>query len=139
MPARSHDVKKLLPELKITPETQYIELGCGEGRVIREAAKAGAQAVGYELNPVLWAIAWLRCLPFPNAHVRLANFWSADLSGADIVMVFLVPRTMQRLAEIASRQMKPGSRLISYVFALPGHRPKRTIKPWLMYQMPENR
>ena len=135
VPARSHDIEKLLQSLQLTPDMRYVELGCGEGRVLRAVAKTGAQAVGYELNPLLWCIAWLRCLPLPNARVRLANFWSADLGQADFVLAFLVPRTMHRLATTVTKHMKPGSRLISYVFTLPGHKPEQTVKPWLIYRM----
>ena len=135
VPARSHDISRLMRALDLKPGMHYVELGCGEGRILQAVAKTGVQVTGYELNPLLWCIAWLRCLPYKNARVRLVNFWTVDLSSADIVLAFLVPRTMPRLASQAERQMRPGTMLVSYVFDLPGHKPERIIKPWLLYRM----
>ena len=51
---------------ELMPNDMVIELGCGDGRVLIAAAKLGYKAVGYELNPILFIICWLRTWHYVN-------------------------------------------------------------------------
>jgi len=133
VPARSYDLEALLDDSKIKKGELYIELGCGDGRLVRAAAKRGAIAIGYELNPVLWFVAWVCSIGHANTHIRLGNFWTKDLSQADVVMAFLVPRTMPRLGKKADKEMKKGSRLISYIFPIAHKKHARKHRSWYIY------
>jgi len=133
VPTRSFDVEDLLDDAKLKKGQLYIELGCGDGRLVRAAARRGATAIGYEFNPVLWLIAWLRLLFVKNTSIRFVNFWTVDLSKADVVMAFLVPRTMPRLAQKASKELKKSSRLVSYIFPIPGKKPSLKHRSWYVY------
>lgn len=134
VPARSYDIERLLDDAEVTVGTRYVELGCGDGRLVVAAARRGAIAVGYELNPILWLVATLRCLGVAHASIRFGNFWRVSLHKADVVMVFLVPRTMPRLAQKAAAEMKSGARLVSYVFPIVGQKPELVRKSWRVYQ-----
>jgi len=133
VPAFKKDLESVLDDSRLKKGEVFIELGCGDGRLVVAAAKRGALSVGYEISAVLWLIAWLRCLPYKNAQVKLRDFWGVDLSGADVVLAFLVPRTVGRLEKKAVKEMKSGSRLVSYVFKLPTLKPKLTRHHWLVY------
>lgn len=133
VPARAKDLDALMRDCKLKSGSVFVELGCGDGRLVLAAARRGSVATGYELNPVLWLIAYLRCLGQKNAHARLRNFWSQDLSSADVVMAFLVPRTVGRLEKKLQEEMKPGSRAISYIFELPSKKPTRKRHHWFIY------
>jgi cyclopropane fatty-acyl-phospholipid synthase-like methyltransferase len=133
VPARAYDIEALLDDAKIKPGSLYIELGCGDGRLVRGAAKRGAKAIGYELNPMLWAYAWARSIGDNNVQVRLGNFWTKDISNADVVMAFLVPRTMPRLGKKADKEMKKGSMLLSYIFPIPKKKPLLKNRSWYIY------
>lgn len=133
VPARSFDIEVLLDDVHVRSGDVYIELGCGDGRLVRAAARRGAIAIGYELNPLLWLFAWLGSIRFKNAHIRFGNFWNQDISQADIVMAFLVPRTMPRLGTKVSHEMKKGSRLVSYIFPIPDVKHTRKHRSWYIY------
>ena len=133
VPARAYDVEVLLDDAKIKPGDMYIELGCGDGRLVRAAARRGATAIGYELNPVLWFFAWLLSIGQKNTHIRFGNFWKQDISKADVVLAFLVPRTMPRLGAKADHEMKNGSRLISYIFPIENKKHTRKHRSWYIY------
>jgi|GEM_PF-122657 len=133
VPARSYDIEAILNDAQLQLGDTYIELGCGDGRLVRAAAQRGAVAVGYELNPLLWAIAWVLSLGQKNAHIRFGNFWSQDISKADVVMAFLVPRTMPRLGIKAQKEMKKGARLISYIFPIQNKKHQHRHKSWYVY------
>ena len=133
VPARSFDLQALLDDSNLKKGEHYIELGCGDGRLVRAAARRGAIAVGYELNPLLWLIAKLRVLGVQNAAVRFGDLWRVDLSSADVVLAFLVPRTMPRLHQKASRELKTSARLVSYIFPIEGKKPLLHNRSWYIY------
>jgi hypothetical protein len=139
VPVRRFDVKQLLDDAGVSQGTYYVELGSGDGRLLKAAARRGAKVVGYELNPLLWLISWCRTLGYKNCTVRLADFWRADLAQADVVMAFLVPRTMPKLDSKAAKEMKPTAQLISYIFAIPGKKPLKRGKSWLIYDYPHTK
>lgn len=134
VPAFKRDLEAVLNDVKLQPKELFIELGCGDGRLVVAAAKRGAQAIGYEINPVLFSISWIRVLPYrKHAQVHCRNLWRVKLNEADVVLAFLVPRTVPKLYQKAKKEMKPGSRLVSYIFAIPGR--KATVKGhnWHVY------
>ncbi len=133
VPAFKRDIEAVLDDSGLKAGELYIELGCGEGRLLKAAAKRGARVIGYEINPLLWLITWLRVLPYKNAQVRLRDFWGVDLSRADVVLAFLVPRTMPRLETKIKNHMKPGSRLVSYIFELPNTKATHARHHWYIY------
>lgn len=133
VPVRSFDVQALLDDTKLKKGQTYLELGCGDGRLVKAAAKRGAIAIGYELNPLLWLIAWTRCATTKGAHVRFGDLWRVDLSKADVVMAFLVPRTMPKLAKKVAKELKPSAILVSYIFEIVGKKPLLHNKSWYIY------
>ncbi len=135
LPTRQRHIAQMLKDAGLKPGEVFIELGSGDGRVLVEAAKDGAKVTGYEINPALYLYSLARILVSrSSAKVRLANFWQKDLFGADVVMTFLVPRTMPRLAKKLEEELKPGARLISYSFNLPGKKPALQKKAWQVYK-----
>src|SRR3990167_10959112 len=59
-PTLRRQQKIALELLDLKPGQVLYDLGCGDGRLLVAAAKAGYRAVGYEINPALAAIAYLR-------------------------------------------------------------------------------
>lgn len=117
LPTRQPDIDAVFRELPKKSGTFY-DLGCGDGKVLRAAARAGFKPIGYELNPILWLISWCRLRRY-GGRVYWRSFWRADLSGADVVFVFLIDHFMARLARKAKSELKSGSWLVSYTFLLP--------------------
>jgi hypothetical protein len=133
VPTFKHDVQAVLDDANVTNKTRYIELGCGDGRLIAAAARRGADATGYEINPLLWLIAWCRNLPHKNTHVRLGNFWPHTLTDYDVVVTFLMPKFMQRLEDKTTKELAKGAVLVSYVFPLPHKKPAIKRHHWFVY------
>lgn len=125
VPARKRDFAGILEDLSIQPTDRVIELGCGDGRLLTIVAPHAKHVDGYEINPVLWLIAWARCFRQKNVHVHLGDFWRVNLSDYQVVITFLVPRTMPKLAKKAKSELRPDSRLLSYVFEIAGKKPAK--------------
>ncbi|MBE0669002.1 MAG: 50S ribosomal protein L11 methyltransferase [Anaerolineales bacterium] len=104
-------------------ETLY-DLGSGHGRVLIMAAKEfGLNAVGIEAGPVQCAVSWINALRngvSSNVHVEAGNFYKSNLKDADIVFAYLTSDHGNRLQEKLGRELKPGARVVTVSFELPG-------------------
>lgn len=107
----------------------FVDLGCGFGGPVAHLARVRPDStfIGVEASPFTWLVAWLRCLPQRNAHIRLSSLWRTDLAGFDVAYAFLSPVPMPALWAKARRELKPGSRFISHSFDVPGETPHRVV------------
>lgn len=125
LPTLSKPANDALDLLDLKPGQTFVDLGCGDGRMLALAASRGLNAVGYELNPLLALFAWLRTRRYGRqVKVRCGDFWRADLSSADGVFVFLIGHFMPRLDKMLKRQAANRQiKLVSNSFEVPGKRP----------------
>jgi SAM-dependent methyltransferase len=122
VPARMRVVRKMLEMADIKPGQKVVDLGAGDGRFVIAAARSfQAQATGVEIDPIRCLIAnaliALRGL-HGRAHVRWGNMHDFDLAGADVVTLYLWPSTNQKLATKLSRQLRPGTKVVSHHFSV---------------------
>lgn len=98
-----------------------LELGCGDGKVLVAAAKRGLKVVGYELNPLLALLSYLRTIKYrKNVKVIWGDYWKKEWPKADAVFVFLIPRFMKKLDKyLISYKHKP-IKLVTFAFKVPG-------------------
>lgn len=124
LPTLKKPRKQALELLDLKPGQTLYELGCGDGTLLIEAAKQGLNVVGYELNPLLAFLCWLRSRKYKKqVRVVCGNFWKADLSKADGIYVFLLDRFMPRLDEkIKSTKTNKSIKLVSNAFKVPGRK-----------------
>ena len=118
-----------LAALLPTAPIKLIDLGCGDGGLLRQLAKARPDCcfVGIEHAPLPWLLAHLRTRRLENVSVRRGDFWQESLAGYDLVYAFLSPAPMPRLWQKARTEMVPGTLLISNSFAVPDIAPSRTV------------
>ena len=123
--------EEMLVMAHVMPHETVYDLGSGDGRILIAAArKYGAKAVGYEINPKLVAQSRQRIKALglgKNIEVREGNLFEADLSQADVVTLYLSPTMNAKLLPQFDR-MKPGSRIVSHDFDIPGIRQQTVVK-----------
>jgi len=124
VPTLSPQVQAALDLAKLRPGEHLLELGCGDGRVLVAAAQRGIRVTGYELNPFLALVAWLRTRRYRHlVRVVWGDFWRADWPAADAVFVFLLDRFMSKLDERLQAYPHRPIRLVSFAFRIPAKRP----------------
>ena len=110
-------------------DQMLVDIGCGDGRVLREAQKRyGVRTVGYEVNPLAYLKARLFSIGSNRITIRHQNFWEADLSDADVVFCYLYPDVMKKLATKLLDSLKPGAIVVSSNFSLPGWVPGKILR-----------
>jgi SAM-dependent methyltransferase len=135
LPTMAKDRKAALGLLNLKKGQLLIDLGSGDGGLLVEAGKRGLHVMGYEINPFLLVISWVRTLRFGRrVRVRWGNFWRADISQADGIFVFLLDRFMGRLDNKIAKEGKPGVRLVSHAFKIPKRTPKAKKGALFLYR-----
>jgi SAM-dependent methyltransferase len=128
-PAVRAVVARLLPE---DGAPRMIDIGSGFGGLVLELARArpDAQVEGIELAPLPWLASQLRALGSGSrARFRRGDYEHLDFGSYDLVFAYLSPAAMDGLWRKAHREMRPGSRLASYEFAVAGRAPDRIEVP----------
>lgn len=125
-------VEKMLEAGHVMPGETVYDLGSGDGRVIITAAqKFGAKAVGVELRPDLVRIATERIKALGlEERVRMVqgSALRVDLTPADVVTMFFLTSSNERLKPTLEKYLKPGARVVSNQFPIKGWKPVETVK-----------
>lgn len=111
-----------------------LEIGSGDGRVLKAAAERGLYAVGYELNPIL-VIVSLIVTAKHRKKVRIiwGNYWSKNWQEADGVYAFLYKDYMEKLDKKMSETGK-NMKLASVAFKIPGKKSVKEKNGVFLYQ-----
>lgn len=106
VPTRKMYIKQALTELyPISGRDVLVDIGSGDGVVLREASKRGARAIGYEINPILVLISRLLSRKDKNVEVRLADFWLSSLpDDVSVVYVFAVSRDINKIRKMMQNE-----------------------------------
>jgi 16S rRNA A1518/A1519 N6-dimethyltransferase RsmA/KsgA/DIM1 with predicted DNA glycosylase/AP lyase activity len=124
LPTLKSQIEAALDLAEVTKGQKMLELGCGDGRVVLAAAKKGIEVTGYELNPILAGIAWLRTIKYRhNATIIWGDFWQKPWPKADTIFVFLLPKYMDRLDQKIKQSSQGGIKLVSFAFQIPNKTP----------------
>jgi len=117
-------VDRMLELANLKPGETLYDLGCGDGRILIAAAeKYKVKAVGVEISPKLVAEAQANIEKSglsDQARVIKGDLLDTDLSGADVVTIYLATSLNRRLRPRLERFLKAGARVISHDYAVPG-------------------
>jgi SAM-dependent methyltransferase len=138
LPTLTKQVETALDMVDLKPGQTLLELGCGDGKVLIAAAERGWNVVGYELNPMLAFVAWLRVRKYKGrVTVVWGDFWAKDWPPAEAIFVFLLDSFMEKLnTNIVQYSGKTGKKikLVSFAFQIPGKEPKATRDGLFLYE-----
>lgn len=115
-----------------------VDIGSGDGVVLREAAKRGARAVGYELNPLLVLIS--RVLSRSSLiKIHFRDFWLATLpADTTLIYTFGESRDIKKMyAKAADTATLYGKEVyfMSFGFPVPGERAIKKDGMFFLYRL----
>ena len=122
VPTDRDRVDEMLRLTGLKPGEKLYDLGSGDGRIVIAAAKAGAQAEGWEISPYLWLYStWQirRQGLGDRARIHLGSYWEEKFDDADVVTLFLINLQMGRMQRKLQAELRPGGRVVSYAFKFP--------------------
>jgi tRNA G37 N-methylase Trm5 len=110
-------------------ETLY-DLGCGNGIIVVSAAKKGAKATGFDVDPQRIRETQENITKnkvSDNAKVVQKDIFTQDLSDANVITLYLLPSLNVKLIPQLEK-LKPGSRIVSHDFDMKGIKPEKVVK-----------
>lgn len=119
-------VEMMMQLAEVGPGDVVYDLGCGDGRLVVAAAKAGARkAVGVDIDPerIAEARANVRAAGVEDrATILEGDLFTLDISDADVVTLYLLPDLNLRLRPKLLR-LKPGAKVVSHAFDMGDWKP----------------
>ncbi|MCX7956042.1 MAG: methyltransferase domain-containing protein [Patescibacteria group bacterium] len=136
---KNQRINEILKNASLKKGKIFIELGSGDGRVLREAVKKyKVIGIGFDINPLL--VYWSKILSFgiKNIEFKIQDILKADLKKADYLYLFLMPELIEKLRLKMNNELKKGTIVISHGFKIQGWEKKlfKTIKSnpfWTFY------
>ncbi len=152
VPTWKKDLERICKLADLRDGETFVELGCGNGRVCRyiaqhsktpssfeEGAGGGRvelpRVIGVELSLLQFCVAWIQAKMSrlsarggsasggKNIEMKFGNAFHQDLSRVDVVYMFLMPETYQKIRPKLESELKSGSRVVTYVWPIPGWEP----------------
>jgi hypothetical protein len=125
-------VQKMLELGGLKKGEWHYDLGSGDGRVVIMAAqKFGAHSVGYEIDDELWkkSMGRIKDLGLSNlANIVKGDLTKADFSKPDLITVYLLPSSNDKIAPLLEKSMKKGSRVVSHDFEFTAWKAEKVVQ-----------
>ncbi len=123
VPTKNKEVETILKEANLKKNLKFYELGCGDARVSRIAAKKyKVKSVAVDVNPILvrWARFLAKMKKVEGIVIIRKNIFQVDISQADIVYLFLMPELIKKLMPKFETELKKNTVIISHGFKIEG-------------------
>ncbi len=153
VPTKMDKIREILKLAGVKKGRKFYELGSGDGRVVFEAAKLGAESIGIEQS-------WLRVLysKFKAAshssthstslsvdpeHVEGSSgntkfchgdIFSKTYSDADIIYIYLLPVGVKKLESKLRQELNKGAVVITQTYHFPNWKPFKKLDDFNFYR-----
>lgn len=137
VPSKREKIKKMIELANIKQGELACDLGSGDGRLVIALAQAGAEAHGYEINPLLVILAKFRIRKAGHsgkAFIHWKNFWQVDFSKFDVITIYGMSFVMKRLEKKLKHELKPNARVVSNAFPFPNWPPSQKAGRVYLYK-----
>lgn len=119
---------KIIANIKISKGATIYDLGCGSGDFLRLVERfEPAKRIGLEISPWAYFVATIKNWRLKRTVIKLKDFFKEDVSAADFVYVYLLPRLMDKISEKLKQELKTGTQVVTVGSALPGWEIKQKI------------
>ena len=122
-------IRKVLKKAGVKKGKIFYELGSGDGRVVLEAAKLGANSHGVEQS---WIRVWWSRYQAKKKRLKNCHFYHGDIFQrnyyiADFVYIFLLPKGVEKLEKKLKAELKKDSVIITQTFHFKSLKPFKKI------------
>ncbi len=130
--------EKMIELANIHHGNRVYDLGCGTGTILFDVVKRnlpptpslqkreGIQCVGYDLvRPAIWFARIKNSIFKKNIQFECRDFFTTDLSDADVIFCYLLPSVMERIYQEKWEELKSGCKIISHGFPMKPIQPTR--------------
>ena len=124
-------VEKMLQLGNVKIGEKVFDLGSGDGRIVIIAAeKFGANAVGVEFDKDLYQQSSDRIKRLglaDRAKIIHGDLLEQDYTSADVITVYLLPVSNEKVRPLLEKQLKKGARIVAHDFTVGGWTPEKEV------------
>lgn len=136
VPTKMDYIKQILKLSRIRKGKIFYELGSGDGRVVYEASKLGAESYGVEQS---WIRVWYsrymaKKLKLKNIQFFHGNIFDRHYYPADIVYIYLLPEGVNRLEKKLKHELKKGAIIITQTYHFKSWKPYKKEGAFWLYK-----
>lgn len=128
VPTKMDKVSKILKAAGLKKGKVFYELGSGDGRVVLEAARLGATAIGIEQS---WLRVWLSRFITHKKKLKTATFYHGNIYDrqyypADCVYIYMLQKSVDTLEKKLQQELKKGAIVITQTYHFKKWKPFKT-------------
>lgn len=113
-------ITALLELGQVTSEDLVYDLGCGDGRVVIQAATTcGARGLGVDIDPERIQEARQSAEEAQVSHLvrfHCQDLMTLDLKHATVIFLYLLPSTNMKLRQKLQTELRQGTRILTHSF-----------------------
>lgn len=124
-------VERMLQLGELKPGEKMFDLGSGDGRiVIMAASKFKANSTGVEFDKDLWKQSSDKIKEMSldkTASIIHGDITKQDFSSADLLTVYLLPASNDKIRPMLEKQLKKGTRVVAHDFEFSGWTAEKVV------------
>lgn len=129
VPTKREKIKDVLKKAGLKKGRVFYELGSGDGRVVVEAAKLGAESYGVEQS---WIRIWYsrykaKGLGLKNAQFYHGNIFDRHYYPADFVFIYLLQSAVDKLESKLKKELSKGDTVITQKYHFKNWKPIKKV------------
>ena len=144
VPSFNKDLREIFAKLYPLGEKDFlVDLGSGDGKVLKVANSFGARALGVEINPFLYFFSKIRFIGNSKVDVKFGDLFHRKYPDeATVFYAFGDSRDIERIAKIVQKHTNRTKRtcyLISHAFELTSKKPAKKHGAYVLYKFEEEK
>jgi hypothetical protein len=138
VPTLRRDQQDILAIRPLGKHDVFVDLGSGDGTILRGVAAHCGRAVGVELSPWLVLISKWLCRSTSNIQIVLGSIWAYTLPAeTTVVYTFFngtyIPRIEKILQDHVDKHQRPVD-MITFGFMIDGRTPQKNVRAMYLYR-----
>jgi len=127
VPTKMETIRKILKMAGVKKGKKFYELGSGDGRVVMEAAKMGADSIGIEQSFLRILYSRSKISNLKRVRFIHGNVFSKSYEDADVVYIYLLLKGVRKLEDKLKKELKKGSIVITQTYHFVNWKPFKKI------------
>ena len=131
LPSKSEHIQIALKLLNLPKGHTIVDLGSGDGKVLKQAAAKGYKGLGFEINPILTWISRFRLRKYP-VEIKNISFWSRPLPRVKGIYIFGTQSVVDKLDKKIQKDLEH-TKLVSVGYKITGKKPDKSLNGVHLY------
>lgn len=129
VPTKKKDYDRIARLADLRSGMIFYDLGSGNANMLFYLSKKyDVNCVGIEVSPFWYVYSKIKSLFYRKVRIKYGNFYSHDISRADVVFAFLLPKTYPKLKNKFNEELKKEAKLVLSNWPFKSYEPNSVSK-----------